>query len=294
MPMNLSTLKQTIDNELEQRLDLTSQLSPALVESMRYSILGRGKRLRGCLTYATATGLGGEPQSALAPASSIELIHAFSLIHDDLPDMDDSDTRRGKPSCHIQFGNFMAILAGDAIHALAFELVADAQGLSAEQKVECSSVLAHASGWNGMMGGQAMDMELMSEDEPTLEQHQALNQAKTGALFKASLELGSIAAGHMKSSETFIVLQQVGVHLGIAFQLKDDVLDTIGQSNCMGKPTGVDLKIGKRNSIAFLGVENAQRESERQLKSALELMGDVPGDMSLVAELAKRCVHRSN
>jgi len=211
-----------IDADLAARLPQRSELAPRLVEAMRYATLGGGKRIRPLLTCAAATSLGTDLEHALAPACAVELIHAYSLIHDDLPAMDDDDLRRGRPSVHVAFGEAVAILAGDALQALAFETVCGAESLPVSARLEMVELLARAAGWHGMVGGQTFDMAATGR-VLTIDALESMHRAKTGALLTTAVELGAVASGADAATRTS--LRQFGAALGLAFQVVDDLHD---------------------------------------------------------------------
>lgn len=289
---DLDQIRHQIESDIEARLQLTSVHSSALVEAMKYSVCGTAKRVRAVLVCATAVGFGEEIHRALSPAAAIELVHAYSLVHDDLPDMDDSDTRRGKPSCHKQYGSTIAILAGDALQAMAFSTILEAAQLTVQQRMDCATVLANASGWRNMVGGQAMDMELMHGAIHNLAQLFTMHEGKTGALFRAALEMGAIVAGFSRESEQFATMSRVGTKIGIAFQLTDDFLDATAGVEQLGKPAGADSLAGKKSAVAFLGTEETRSRAIQYLDKAVEILNSIDGDMTLVQRLAEDCVHR--
>lgn len=240
------------------------------MQAVEYSLMAGGKRLRPALVLETfAACAGGDAlagrKSALAAAAAMELIHTFSLVHDDLPAMDDDDLRRGRPTNHKVFGEAMAVLAGDAMTVMAFELLA----ADAEANVVAALVreLAHASGPEGMIGGQVLDID--GENQAlSLEQLQGLHRMKTGALLRASCRMGAIAAG--ASAAMLAAVTAYGEHLGLAFQIVDDLLDVTSTPEQMGKATGKDAAKGKNTYPSLLGIDASQREAERQLAAALE------------------------
>ncbi|MXZ55980.1 MAG: polyprenyl synthetase family protein [Gammaproteobacteria bacterium] len=291
---DLDHIRHLVELDLEARLQLTSEHSSALVEAMKYSVCGTAKRVRAVLVCAASVGFGAEINTALPPAAAIELIHAYSLVHDDLPDMDDSDTRRGQPSCHKQFGSTIAILAGDALQTLAFSTILDAAELTEQQRTDCAAVLANASGWRYMVGGQAMDMELMHRAIHDLDQLFTMHEGKTGALFRAALEMGAIVAGFSRESEQFGTMSEAGTKIGIAFQLTDDYLDATAENEQLGKPAGADSLAGKKNAVAFLGTEETRNRAIQYLNEAVEILKSVDADMTLVQRLAEECVHRQS
>ena len=291
---DVELIRRQVEADLASRLQLSSIHSTALVEAMQYSVCGTAKRLRAVLVCATAMGLGNTLTKALAPAASIEFIHAYSLVHDDLPDMDDAATRRGRPSCHKQFSNMIAILTGDALQTLAFSTILDANELSVQQRLDCASILADASGWRNMVGGQAMDMEMMQQAVDNLDQLFTMNMGKTGALFRAAVEMGAIVAGLRRDSLSFGTISKFGTKIGIAFQLTDDLLDATIASEQLGKPAGADLLAGKKNAVAFLGIDGTKDQAAKYLAEAFEHLEALDGDLGLLKDLANLCVHRHN
>ena len=291
---DLDQIRHQIEADLETRLRLTSVHSSKLVEAMKYSVCGSAKRVRAVLVCATALGFGAEFSRALPPAAAIEFIHAYSLVHDDLPDMDDADTRRGRPSCHKQYSATIAILTGDALQTLAFSTILDATELSVQQRADCAAILANASGWRYMVGGQAMDMELMDQSAQSLDQLFTMHEGKTGALFRAALEMGTIVSGIDRNSKQFQAMSSVGTNIGIAFQLTDDYLDATAANEQLGKPAGADSLAGKKNAVAFLGVDETRKRAVQYLNEAFGVLESVEGDMTLVRNLAEKCVYRQH
>ncbi|HEY5717665.1 MAG TPA: farnesyl diphosphate synthase, partial [Motiliproteus sp.] len=250
----VNSWRQRCDATLSQWLKAHDH-APRLQDAMRYSIFNGGKRLRPVLVYAACSALKGQDEQADAAASAVECIHAYSLIHDDLPAMDDDDLRRGKPTCHIAFDEATAILAGDALQALAFEILASDRNLSADHRIEMLRLLAQASGSQGMVGGQTLDME--GEDQQlSLEQLQEMHSLKTGALIRASVLLGGIASGRA-DEDALEALQQYADAIGLAFQIQDDILDIESSTEQLGKTQGADLARHKSTYPALLGLEGA-------------------------------------
>ena len=289
---DLEQIRQQIEMDLEARLQLTSVHSSTLMEAMKYSVCGPAKRVRAVLVSATTLGFGAEIFNALPPAAAIEFIHAYSLVHDDLPDMDDAETRRGKPSCHKRYSNTIAILAGDALQSLAFSTILDATELTVQQRAECAAVLASASGWRNMVGGQAMDMELMNRTALGLDELFTMHEGKTGALFRAALEMGAIVSGFARDSAPYRAMSNAGTKIGIAFQLTDDFLDATAADGQLGKPAGADSLAGKKSAVAFLGIDETRKRAIQYLNEANGILESVNGDMTLVRLLAEECVHR--
>ena len=242
--------------------------SARLGEAMRYAVLGGGKRFRPALVRLVATALGASDADCELPAVAVELIHSYSLVHDDLPCMDDDDLRRGRPSCHVVHGEALAVLAGDALQAKAFEVLA--RGPS-ELAVEWTRVLAAASGDAGMVGGQAIDMTL-PRGAPA-EIVGAMHARKTAALIAAASELGAVSAG--ADTERRGLARRFGLELGLLFQATDDLLDVTGDARTLGKTPGKDDRHERATLIATLGVEGTRREAERRAADARSVAGEL-------------------
>ncbi len=240
----------------------------SLVGAMRYSLLNAGKRVRPVLTLEFARLCSGEFESAVSAACAVECIHTYSLIHDDLPCMDNDDFRRGKPSCHKAFDEATALLAGDALLTMAFELIADAKDIEPQNKASAIAVLAKNSGMRGMIGGQVIDIESEGR-EPDLDNMIKMFKGKTCALIQAACSIGCIVSNGTK--EQIAAADEYGYELGMAFQIIDDVLDTIGDFEKVGKPIGSDAEKQKANSVSLLGIEEAVQlakvHTERACKS---------------------------
>jgi geranylgeranyl pyrophosphate synthase len=216
MTPDLRALKATVEDALDHHLPTHSALAPDLIEAMRYATLSGGKRLRPLLVCAACTGVGGAVEDALAPACAVEFVHAYSLVHDDLPAMDDDDLRHGLPSSHKRFGEATAILAGDALQALAFETLASAPGVPAEARLRAVTLLSDAVGWRGMVGGQRFDLAAEQQTLP-LEHLEALHAAKTGALIRAAVQIGAVVGNPNLDDETFVLLGEFASRIGQAF-----------------------------------------------------------------------------
>ena len=262
-----------------------------LIAANAYSVCSGGKRLRPVLTYAAAHVFSPiqDTPTLHNTACAIELIHTYSLIHDDLPAMDDDDMRRGKPSLHKAYDEATAILVGDGLQARAFELLADAPGLSAEQKVRMIKVLAHAAGMEGMVGGQYIDIQATDSDM-SLEELQAMHSLKTGALIRASLALGGIAAN--ATEEQLAALDEYGTHIGLAFQVVDDILDVEGDAETLGKTQGKDAEANKPTYVKLMGLEGAKAEAQRLLEEALEALDSFGESADHLRDLARYIVER--
>ena len=258
-----------------------------LLDAMRYSLTAGGKRLRPILTLEFCRLCGGDVHAALPAACGVELLHTYSLIHDDLPCMDDDDLRRGKPSNHKVFGEATAVLAGDALQALAFETVLSAP-LAPERALRCGQILTHAAGHAGICGGQQLDLEWEGKilSAPELEE---IYLRKTSALIRAACLMGVAAAGGTKEQEE--AAASYADNFGFAFQLRDDMLDVIGDEKTFGKPIGSDRKEGKTTFVDILGLNGCQRVIEAHSESAVEALGDMADTdflIHLVRVLEKR------
>ncbi|MGN0580914.1 MAG: polyprenyl synthetase family protein [Ruminococcus sp.] len=241
-----------------------------LIDAMNYSLEAGGKRVRPVLVYSFCEMLGGDLRKAKAPAAAIEMIHTFSLIHDDLPAMDDDDFRRGRPSCHKAYGEAMAILAGDALSVLPFEIIADDNELDAADKVRIISYLAKAVGRDGMIGGQVIDME--NEERTDVDEANLRNmyRCKTGQLIAASCVMGCICAG--ADADVIRTAEEYAFRLGLAFQIIDDILDVTGTQENLGKPVGSDEEENKTTFVTLYGVARAQQIASAITSEAMTLL----------------------
>ena len=262
-----------------------------LIDAMNYSLRAGGKRLRPALVYAFCEALGGEMETAAAPACAIEMIHTFSLIHDDLPAMDNDDFRRGKPSCHKVFGDALAILAGDALSVLPFEIIADTPHLTAEQKVLIISVLANSVGRDGMIGGQVIAMENEKAEYVDEENLRNLYRCKTGQLIAVSCVMGAICAD--AENETIRAAAEYGLRLGFAFQVIDDILDVTSTTEELGKPVGSDAESNKNTYVSLFGIEKAREAADKATSEALEWLDAIPNNEFLI-ELTETLLKRKN
>lgn len=247
-------------------------LSPKLAEALRYAALGGGKRLRPAVACATCVSLGGQLEAAVDPAAAIEYVHAYSLVHDDLPAMDDDDLRRGRPSCHIAFDEATAVLVGDGLQTLAFEVLADAPGLPEATRLRMVRLLADAAGWRGMVGGQACDMDATGAPPLSLTRLQRMHAAKTGRLFRVAVQFGALSALPDIDDRRFRHLTTFGERLGLAFQIVDDVLDVTQSSDQLGKPAGSDAALGKNTYPALVGLDRARSLARDTLSEALRIL----------------------
>ena len=289
IPSYLKDIREQIEKKLEDLIPEKNVVHTQLFRAARYSLIGGGKRLRPILTLATAKTLGITPPKALNAACAIEMIHTYSLIHDDLPCMDDDDYRRGKPSLHKAFGEGHAVLAGDYLLTFAFEVIATDPNLDADQKVALIALLAKNSGGDGMIGGQIMDIEAegLQLDIDNLRQ---IHRYKTGAMITASVEFGAIIAG--ASEAQLKCLRRFGDDIGLAFQIIDDVLDVTASKQKHGKEVASDAINKKMTYVGLLGLEPARQSAFTLLERAQKHLIDLKIDTVLLQELARRLVHR--
>lgn len=278
---------------LDRVLPPAVQLPATLHEAMRYSVLGGGKRLRPTLVYAAAAALGVDDPALDIPAAAVEIIHAYSLIHDDLPAMDDDELRRGKPTCHIAYGEAEAILAGDALQALAFEVLAAESPWPAKAQLAMLRLLATACGSRGMAGGQAIDLAAVRQ-RLSLEDLERMHRYKTGALIQASVLLGALAAGCADGDDRYTALARYGFELGFAFQIHDDVLDVLGDTETIGKPQGSDSARGKPTYPALIGIDESLRLARMHQRLAIEALAGFDARADVLRDLARYVVERES
>lgn len=285
-------MRRLIERVLEESLPKSTEYPYRIHEAMRYSVFAGGKRLRPILTLAAAEAAGGKAEEALDVAAAIELIHTYSLIHDDLPAMDDDDYRRGKPTCHRVYGEAMAILAGDALLTHAFTLLAN-KGLASRMGPETLSLLireiAKAAGSQGMVGGQAVDI-LSENKEIDLATLEYLHTHKTGALIQASIRAGALIA--KAKEEELAALTRYGEKIGLAFQIVDDILDVEGKAEELGKSPGRNNKKNKATYPALLGLEEAKRRAEELVTEAQEALSPLGEKGKFLRTLASYILRR--
>lgn len=259
---------------------------------MRYAVLGGGKRLRPVLVYATGSALGAQLDKLDASAAAVEIIHAYSLVHDDLPAMDNDDMRRGRPTCHVAFGEAMAILAGDALQALAFEILAADTAHDAGNHVEMLRTLAAACGAHGMAGGQALDLAAVGKTL-TADALDRMHEHKTGALIRASVRLGALAAD-CTDATTLAALDEYGHAIGLAFQIRDDILDVEGDSETIGKTAGKDATNAKPTYPAILGMDASRARLAQLTGEAIAALAPLGERAKELVELARYVAEREN
>jgi geranylgeranyl diphosphate synthase type II len=300
--LNWERLRLPIDEALSRYAQFDADCPPHLAEAIRYALLGPGKRLRPQLVLMAAEACGGQIDDALPAACAIEMIHAYSLVHDDLPAMDDDDLRRGRPTCHKVYGEAVAILVGDALQARAFELLAtEIQPPAAA--AECCAVLGRAAGPSALVGGQAADLAEATnntiqsaisnpQSEIRLAELEAIHRRKTGALFVASLELGAIVAG--ATERQLAALIAFGKKLGLAFQITDDLLDVTASQAAAGKRVAKDADQGKLTFPKLLGVEESRRRSALLVNEACGAIEPFGSAGEALRSLAQFVANRNN
>lgn len=277
-----------IEEGLARYSDFGAGCPSHLSAAIRHSLLAPGKRLRPLLVLLAARACGCDARTALPAACAVEMIHCYSLIHDDLPAMDDDDMRRGQPSCHAAFGEATAILAGDALIARSFEIIAE--DLPANVAAECCRELARAAGACQLVGGQADDLESDSQ-QPSKEQLQAIHRRKTGAMFTVSLRLGGIIAGADKAQLNSLI--SYGDQLGLAFQIIDDLLDAEGTADAMGKRTQKDAERGKLTFPAVYGNEASRQQANQLIEGACDAVARIGPRAADLAALARFVLQRN-
>jgi len=288
----LTECRQRVEAALGKLLPAPGIPPQRLHEAMRYATLGEGKRVRPVLVYGAGQAVGADPVCLDAPACAVELIHAYSLVHDDLPAMDNDDLRRGLPTCHKAYDEATAVLVGDALQTLAFRTLSHDEplGAPAEVKLRMIDELALASGSRGMAGGQALDIEAVGSNLD-LAQLENMHIHKTGALIRASVRLGALCAEEV-SAEEFSRLDRYAKCVGLAFQVRDDILDVEGETSVLGKTRGKDAASDKPTYPALLGMQGAREMADRLLEDALENLQDFDERAAPLQALARYIVGR--
>ena len=269
----LKEYAETVDKYLDEYLPVKDNPQKIIYEAMRYSVFAGGKRLRPALMMGACEMCGGNTEDVMPFACAMEMIHTYSLIHDDLPAMDNDDLRRGRPTSHIKYGEAIAILAGDALLNRAFEVTSSAKG-GAQRILKAISILSASSGTEGMIGGQVIDMECEGK-EITLDELRLMHSGKTGAIIRSSCVIGALMGGG--SDEEIAAADEFAKNLGIAFQIQDDILDVEGTEEELGKPIGSDAEENKNTYVSLLGIEKAKElmiEYSEKAKDALSPFGD--------------------
>ncbi|NRA69791.1 MAG: (2E,6E)-farnesyl diphosphate synthase [Gammaproteobacteria bacterium] len=290
--MDLSHLQQhqaRVNDFLSCQLADMTINDPRLHQAMNYGLLLGGKRIRPYLVYETGQMLGVDLSKLDHCAGAIEAIHAYSLIHDDLPAMDDDDLRRGQATCHIKFDQATAILAGDALQTFSYELLCQAD-LESSLKIDLVKVLANSSGYHGMCGGQALDLAATNQ-HVSLEQLQQIHHHKTGALIHAAVEMAAICAGINQAERE--LLKKFSAAIGLAFQVHDDILDIIGDTQTLGKPQGSDIEANKCTYPALMGLEQAQLKAQQLIDDALHALDALPYNSEQLKDFSRFIIARN-
>ncbi|NBK77120.1 polyprenyl synthetase family protein [bacterium D16-76] len=284
--------REEIGKALEGALPAPSPQDPQglVAEAMRYSLLCGGKRVRPVLTLAFCELCGGEPLGALPFACAVEMVHTYSLIHDDMPCMDDDAMRRGRPTNHRVYGEAMALLAGDGLLTMAFETALGFSG-DPQAALDGARLLAQCAGAKGMVGGQCIDLQ-SDGGKMSVELLQAMDKGKTVALIHAACGMGCIAAGAQEGQ--LLAAGRYAHGLGMAFQLRDDILDVEGSAEKLGKETGMDAARSKQNYVSLLGLEEAKRLVERYTQEAVRALEGFPGDKGFLRDFALGLASREN
>lgn len=287
----MSRYQQRVNLALEKHLQAMACPDPKLGEAMAYSLTGDGKRIRPILAYAAGMATCSQDEQLDTAACAVEMIHAFSLIHDDLPAMDDDDLRRGRATCHRAFDEATAILAGDALQAMAFEILSEGDSsLSSEQRLKMISQLAKATGARGMTGGQAIDLAAVGNNL-TVEQLEAMHGLKTGALIRASVVLGGLCNPKISDAE-LEMLDSYAQCVGLCFQIQDDILDVIGDTETLGKPQGSDQKQEKPTYPAILGLDAARQLAQEQHDQAISYIAHLGDRADTLRQIADYIIER--
>jgi len=295
-----STYLKNSNQRVNQALEHYSQQATSsaallrLREAINYSLLNGGKRIRPLLVFASAQALkaGSELNPALDDAAcAIEMIHAYSLVHDDLPAMDDDDLRRGQPSCHRAFDEATAILVGDALQSMAFELLSTIEPITADRKIQLINTLANASGPNGMVGGQAIDLGSVGQ-ALDLEQIEQLHRLKTGALIRAAISMGAVIANG--TDDQLNQLDDYGQAIGLAFQVKDDILDIESETGTLGKQQGADIAKNKPTYPSLIGLDSAKQKLDQLHNQALAALEPFDEQAEPLRDLATYIITRSH
>lgn len=283
-----------IENALYDYIPKGLEYEKNLVSSLEYSLKAGGKRIRPKLVLEFSRLCGGNDKAALPFACAVEMIHTYSLIHDDLPCMDDDNMRRGKPSNHKVYGEDIALLAGDALQSLAFEIMSAEETVnssSAMSAVRCINILSNYCGTVGMVGGQVIDLE-NEKKTADLKSVTECNRKKTGALIKAACEMGCVSAS--ADEEKILAARNYGENIGIAFQIVDDILDVTSSDEELGKPVGSDIENNKSTYVSLLGIDECKKRVDKLTSDAIQSLNVFNGDISALKELALKLKSRNN
>ena len=285
--------QKSVETALEYWLPSIESEPKILHQAMHYSVLAEGKRIRPILLYATGQAFDVELSNLNGQACAVEIMHAYSLIHDDLPSMDDDDLRRGRPTCHKAFDEATAILAGDALQTLAFQILATDPKIKTNdtQRLKMIETLSLASGSNGMAGGQAIDLASVGS-KLNIEQLENMHSHKTGALIKASAEIGALSANNV-TPELFSCISNYAKYIGIAFQIKDDILDIESDTSTLGKPQGSDLALNKPTYPNLLGLDGAKEMANKLYYKAIKCLDVFDEKAKMLRQIADYIIKRS-
>ena len=288
----LETYQKRVNAALDKYLPTEDPPEHKLAEAIRYSVIGGGKRIRPAMVYAAGEAMGVSTDLLDIPACAVEMIHAYSLVHDDLPAMDDDDLRRGRPTCHKAFDEATAMLAGDALQALAYEILAkdDHVELTPEHRIEMLSLLTEASGAHGMAGGQAVDLASVGK-HLTLAQLEQMHRLKTGALIRASVLLGGMCKQDVSKDE-IDMLSEYALCIGLSFQIQDDILDVVSDTETLGKPQGSDEEQEKPTFPAIIGLEESRQRALEQHHLALKILEPLDKKGDSLRQLSAYIVER--
>ncbi len=285
----LMDYKTLIDKEIDRLFPMVdTDWYPEVIEASRYSLLLGGKRIRPIIMLEFCKLFGGKIEDAINFAIALEMIHTYSLIHDDLPCMDNDDMRRGNPACHIKFGEDIALLAGDTLLTESFKIASQAP-IDDAKKIKSIQVLASMAGLHGMIGGQVMDLSF-EKKKPTLKELHAMYIKKTGCLISAAAQIGAIIGG--ATDDEIITAQNYALNVGLAFQIIDDILDITGDQEVLGKPIGSDESNDKTTFVSLLGLDKARKTAKEMTDEALGLLSMLDGDTNNLKEITKYLLDR--
>lgn len=288
----MSECQARVQSALDRHMTALPKLAPRLQQAMRYATLQGGKRVRPVLVYAAAQACGETLANADTAACAIELVHCYSLVHDDLPAMDDDMLRRGKPTVHVAFDEATAILAGDALQAMAFRLLSSDDTYPVATRLRMVTLLSQAAGYEGMVAGQAIDFDAVGKTL-TLSQLQNMHSLKTGALISSSVQLGALTnAG--ATEQQLAALRSYAACIGLAFQIRDDILDVVGDTRTLGKTSGADQALNKPTYVSLLGLQGARDKAQVLCDEALETLQDFDERADALRSIASYIVERSH
>lgn len=287
----LHSYTQQVDAQLELIIPQAAGPASKLYKAMRYSVFNGGKRVRPALCFAAADAIGASNSNTAKVAAAVEMIHAYSLIHDDLPAMDDDDLRRGVPTCHIKFDEATAILAGDGLQSLAFKQLTELADLPASINLKLIAILSDLAGCNGMVSGQAVDLASTGK-QLSADELDYMHNHKTGALIEASVVMGALATDQA-TDDQIEALKQYARTIGLAFQIQDDILDVESSTEELGKSQGSDSANDKATYTSILGIEKARSEAKRLYQTSIDALSIFSNNADSLRALAKFIVHRS-